>query len=96
MAPSDVWPELVEEAVNEIIVKLYTDNFDDDLFGYLKQLLDEKIEVTEFTWEIKNMIASLAHTDPKVLRGRQIMINAVIERCDNIATCIRLELLNAE
>lgn len=50
-------------------------------FWKLKELYEEHgIPVTDFTWEVKNLISSLAVTDPEVLKGRHLLTNAAIQR----------------
>lgn len=67
----------------------------DQLFSNLRKLFEEKVAVTETTHEIKNLIASLAMTDPEVLRGRVTLQNAAIYRLTQIRSRIRDAITNA-
>jgi hypothetical protein len=64
-------------------------------FKILRALMENKVEVTETTWEVKNLIASVATSDPTVLRGRITLVNAAIERLAKTGEYIKQEMTNA-
>ena len=74
------------------IIRLQTTGPHPCIFDYLRKLFGESVEVTEATFEVKNLIASLAMTDPEVLKGRIALINAAIERLARTREYIKLEL----
>lgn len=79
MTPSEIdWLERVAEECRKLIITIGTGRDPD--FAYLRKLFEEQVEVTETTWDVKNLIASLAMTKPEVLRGRIMLQNAAIER----------------
>jgi hypothetical protein len=89
MTPSELdWLTAVHTECRNIILRISTHQYD-QLFGNLRKLFDEKIETTEPSWEIKNLIASLAMTDPEVLRGRITLQNAAIERLTQVRSRIK-------
>lgn len=88
MTPSD-WIANVDEECRQLIVLIGTGAQPD--LGYLRKLFDEPVEVTEATWNIRNLIASLAMTDPAVLKGRVTLQNAAIERLTQVRRYIQHE-----
>lgn len=95
MTPSQRdWLDRVSEESRQIILRLARGNFE-DLFGNLRKLFDEEVGVTQTTWEVKNLIASLAMTEPNVLRGRITLQNAAIERLTQVRRYIRDEIATA-
>lgn len=91
MTPSQ-WLNSVHNECRLLILDLGTTGTTS--FVELRNLLDTKVEVTEATWQVKNLIASLAVTDPAVLRGRIALVNAAIERLTKTREYIRQELNN--
>ena len=85
------WLLRVGEQTVEITVRLKEGDLD-GIFDYLRKLFNEPVEVDEVTWNVKNLIASLAMTDPDVLRGRIILVNAAIERLNETWEYITSEL----
>lgn len=93
MSPSErEWLARVNGECLRTIVRLQTCGPHPALFDYLRKLFDERVDVTETTFEVKNLIASLAMTDPEVLKGRIALINAAIERLARTREYIKLEL----
>ena len=64
-------------------------------FAILRTLMETPIKVTESTWEVRNLIASVATSDPSVLRGRITLVNAAIERLAKTGEYIKQEMTNA-
>lgn len=94
MTPSEIdWLERVAEEARKLIIAIGTGSDLD--FAYLRKLLDEDVEVTEATWNVKNLIASLAMTKPDVLRGRITLQNSAIERLTDTRRTIVHALANA-
>ena len=85
------WLEFVHEAAHEITVFLNHDDYNPHMFEFLRELFEDAVTVDDVTWEVKNLIASLAATDPKILEGRILLKNAVLERCDTIMKFIDME-----
>lgn len=85
------WLLRVADQVVEATARLKTDDYDENVFRYLRKLFDEPVEVTEVTWHVKNLIASLAMTDPNVLRGRTLLVNAAIARLNETWEYLNLE-----
>lgn len=82
------WLTAVNTECRNIILRINMNDYD-QLFGNLRKLFDEQVAVTETTYEIKNLIASLAMTDPEVLRGRITLQNAAIYRLTQVRSRIR-------
>jgi hypothetical protein len=85
------WLLRVGDHTIEAIVRLKENDLD-GVFDYLRKLFHEPVEVDEATWNVKNLIASLAMTDPDTLRGRAALINAAIERLNETWEYITSEL----
>lgn len=95
MTPKQLdWLLRVNDQLLEAAAVLKEGTFDDKVFSYLRKLFDEPVEVTEVTWHVKNLIASLAMTDPNALRGRIVLVNAALERLKETWEYITLELEN--
>lgn len=85
------WLESVHEAAHEITIFLNHDDYNPHMFDFLRELFEDDVQVDDITWEVKNMIASLAATDPKILEGRILLKKAVLDRCDTIMRFIDME-----
>ena len=85
------WLSRVSEEARTAVLRLHTGD-DQGVFDYLRKLFDEPVEVDDATWNVKNLIASLAMTDPSVLRGRSVLVNAAIERLTQTREYIKSEL----
>lgn len=77
IAPSQ-WLESVSEECRRLIVAIGTEGYTS--FSGLRSLFDMDVQVTDVTWEVKNLIASLAMTDADILKGRIILQHAAIQR----------------
>lgn len=82
------WLTAVNTECRNVILRMNSNQYD-QLFSNLRKLFDEEVEVTETTFDIKNLIASLAMTDPDVLRGRITLQNAAIHRLTQVRSRIR-------
>lgn len=84
----DDWLALVDAECRGLILRIGKRDFS-ELFGNLRKLFERPVEITETTWHVKNMIASLAMTDPEVIRGRFHLENAAIDRLAKVRSTIR-------
>ena len=75
---ADDWLVDLDEECRHLIIAIGTGK--PFTFAYLRKLFEEQVETTLETWEAKNLIASLAMTNPDVLKGRITLQNAAIER----------------
>jgi hypothetical protein len=73
------WLRLLLREVRIIILKINDRDFD-NLFGTLREIYELPVPVTTVTSEVKNLLASLALTDGRMIARRAYMQNAVVSR----------------
>ena len=61
-------------------------------FAALRVLFEQDKQITDATWEVTNMLASVVNTDPAVIEERIPLRNAAVERLTQIVDYIKKEL----
>lgn len=73
------WLNTVLIEIRTVILDIHEGDFD-GLFDGLRRAFEQKVEVTEVTAEVKNLIASLALTDPQLLARHEHLRTAATRR----------------
>ena len=77
------WLKLLDMEARIIILRINNKDFS-NLFTRLRSIFDFPVPVTDVTSEVKNLIASLALTDGKMIARHTHLQNAVVRRLTDL------------